>query len=39
MPVMLPLMLRHPSLISPFMKAMPGMMRGRKGGTPDGKAS
>ena len=27
MPAMLPLMLRHPTLIPPFMKAMPGMMR------------
>ncbi len=27
MPDMIPLMLRHPTLIPPFMKAMPGMMR------------
>jgi hypothetical protein len=27
MPVMLPLMLRHPTLIPPFMKAMPAFMR------------
>jgi hypothetical protein len=32
MPIMMPLMMRHPGLIPPFMKAMPRMLSKPAGG-------